>query len=351
MSTVVEQSRELLEQAKQLQQQGKSRESAAAFRKLIELGALKAQGHYGLGLVLLELREFGAAAAQLEQCLAIDPGNANATFYLGETWAARNTPDVARSFYRRALELDPQHPGALERLGQSPSRPSKQSGTAPAPLPQSVPGVAPAGLGFYALIQNDPSALARQVVQLIDSLRMTVRPALTAYLGRIVALALVCLLPALLIGLIPGGSSSNTLKRVPRRTLPQSATSAITWVQPALLAAGILLPLAYVIRVRSTKYTLTQGTLQISRGVLSKRVQNIELYRVVDIEFAQSWLNRMTGDGSLILSVEGVGGQRGATRMTLTGIARGDQLRDIFEKLRSLVLLLRTGQWGKGVIF
>jgi hypothetical protein len=75
------------------------------------------------------------------------------------------------------------------------------------------------------------------------------------------------------------------------------------------------------------------------------------LYRVLDVALQRSFLNRLTGDGTLILTVEGIHGTRDPFRLPLPGLAKTSDLEALFKRLRSLVVLLRTGPWGKGLIY
>jgi uncharacterized membrane protein YdbT with pleckstrin-like domain len=113
------------------------------------------------------------------------------------------------------------------------------------------------------------------------------------------------------------------------------------------LLSGVLVQ---VIFVKSTKYSFDQGRLAVSKGVLFKSVHNFELYRVVDLELRQTLLNRLTGDGSLVLFVEGVHGSHLAEAVTLRGLAPRRELDLIFNRLRSLVMLLRSHPFIKGII-
>jgi uncharacterized membrane protein YdbT with pleckstrin-like domain len=117
-----------------------------------------------------------------------------------------------------------------------------------------------------------------------------------------------------------------------------------------VLAVGLLFnALIIVLRIKTTKYTLDKGRLHISKGIFSKNQENVELYRVEGIYLHQTLFNRVTGDGSLILHVQSGHGEKETIK--LLGLAPIHQLREIFDELRNLVALLRSGPWGKGIIF
>ncbi len=67
---------------------------------------------------LIADQRFGDAVPLLKQVVARNPGNADAYNYLG--YAVRKLGDRAAAFdyYRRALQLDPNHLGANQYLGE-----------------------------------------------------------------------------------------------------------------------------------------------------------------------------------------------------------------------------------------
>lgn len=50
-----------------------------------------------------------------------------------------------------------------------------------------------------------------------------------------------------------------------------------------------------------TKYTLTHDILYVSNGVLTKREEELRLYKVTDISLARSLSQRMMGLGSILV--------------------------------------------------
>jgi len=49
----------------------------------------------------------------------------------------------------------------------------------------------------------------------------------------------------------------------------------------------------------STRYTLTNERLKVTKGLLSKSVDEIELFRIKDTKVSQSFLNRIVGIGHI----------------------------------------------------
>ena len=62
--------------------------------------------------------DFKGAIPLLERIVAAEPKNANALNYLGYSHRKLGDKDKALAFYRRALDTDPNHPGANEYLGE-----------------------------------------------------------------------------------------------------------------------------------------------------------------------------------------------------------------------------------------
>ena len=61
---------------------------------------------------------------------------------------------------------------------------------------------------------------------------------------------------------------------------------------------GVYFVLVYLIRL-STRYTLTNERLKVTKGLLSKSVDEIELFRIKDTKVHQSFLNRLVGIGHI----------------------------------------------------
>lgn len=188
--------------------------------------------------------------------------------------------------------------------------------------------------GIYALIRRDPSPLARETSALIDATRMKVHPRFSAFLGSV-------LRPTLQYGVLA------VIALVTVRLFQVQVPPVFL---PLLLVVPVVISAAKLIELKATTITFEGGRLLVSKGVFSREEHNIELYRVLDIVLHRSFLNRLTGDGTLILTVEGIHGNRDPYRVPLPGLAQSGELEEFFKRLRSLVLLLRTGPWGKGLI-
>jgi membrane protein YdbS with pleckstrin-like domain len=71
------------------------------------------------------------------------------------------------------------------------------------------------------------------------------------------------------------------------------------------LAAAFLLSSSYLLVTyatrRAVRYTLTASRLEVEKGILGRRVESIELWRVRDVVLDQSLLERVRGVGRITL--------------------------------------------------
>ena len=76
-------------------------------------------------------------------------------------------------------------------------------------------------------------------------------------------------------------------------------------VSPAIAAVvGLLLlfvPLYFHIRKKLVRYTLTDTTIEIDRGLISRTTQNIPLRRIQDVTVSATVMQRMLGFGDVII--------------------------------------------------
>jgi membrane protein YdbS with pleckstrin-like domain len=89
-------------------------------------------------------------------------------------------------------------------------------------------------------------------------------------------------------------------------TMPDPARAAnmvaFGWIAASALAGVLLIALLVAwIRIRSTRYTVTNQRVLIEQGIFSKTVDEIDLRYVDDSSFGQSLLDRVLGIGSVTL--------------------------------------------------
>ena len=102
------------------------------------------------------------------------------------------------------------------------------------------------------------------------------------------------------------------------------------WFAACVLLVPIPFALWKWLETRNTVYTLTDQRLKFTRGVLSKTTEDLELYRVRDSKFQQSFWERMVGLGELELYTT----DETTTVISLPYIRDAEAVR---EKLRGLV--------------
>lgn len=92
----------------------------------------------------------------------------------------------------------------------------------------------------------------------------------------------------------------------------------------------LILPIPWAIarRVqrRAEVIEITTQRLRVTRGVLSKRTDELELYRVRDITFLQPFILRLFDKGTLLLTT----GDSTSPELRLEGIPADPNLRDRF---------------------
>jgi membrane protein YdbS with pleckstrin-like domain len=277
------------QQASKLLVEKRLQESKIKFQELINMkGDYVAKGYFGLGLV-------------------------------EERW---NNIDEAIRAFEQALAIDPTMEGPAQQLAQ----------------------LAPRGIyGTFEFLRRNPTPQAQQALVLMNQLRTVneVRPSLTAYLGQF--MPSLCALSILLI------------------------SSILFWIlyihhRQLLLFVGII-PLAIVVFVNfrliikgiwrflewhNTRYTIIHGRIYVKVGVFQKKTVPYELFRVRYINLEQSFLQRLTKDGTLVIDLEIERGEPKVVR--ITGLARGEELEAIHRKLINLVGLLRSIPELKGFI-
>jgi hypothetical protein len=428
-----DQAAHLVDEANDYFGQGKFKESESAFSRLGELAGHEADAHYGKGVVFYSQNDLGRAESELQEALRLNPRDptrdTNGCYYLGQIAERTRRPSVAISYYERAIEIYPQNAVALKsleilrgpRVAPSVDNPLPGSTTDlrigeptrlvhPLPQPVHVGPVGssdrPAPEGFYGLLLQDDSELARQLRSKIDALAMEVRPSVLSFGGYILPRVLLTLLFAILAygamrvtagrgtvkspsavssttgvgtvkppGAMRGTTSGDTitfpsaavrlesrLSRLPQKSpaaaspVSSSVSSPVSspvqrvWtILTLFLGLGFLGALGFtgmaIARPMCTHYRVGQGRIEITYGVFTRTVRNLELLKIEEIKIHQGIVNKVTGDGTLCLS------ERGHPPANLTGLATIERLRELLPQFRDLVVLLRSGNWGKGVIY
>ena len=87
-------------------------------RRMIAAEPRRPEGHFVLGVALLELARYAEALAALRAADVRDPNHAQTLYNMGYTYEKMALPAEAIDCYERAIKRDPQHKAALHHLGR-----------------------------------------------------------------------------------------------------------------------------------------------------------------------------------------------------------------------------------------
>jgi len=117
----------------------------------------------------------------------------------------------------------------------------------------------------------------------------------------------------------------------------------ISGLWPFAIACFVLAILALAIPIiftKSVRYRISNYRIDYERGILSRRIDTLELWHVEDISFNQSLLNRMLGVGN----IEVISHDDTTPKLMLRGLPTP---RPLFEQLKQRVISVKR---QRGVI-
>ncbi|HEY1333738.1 MAG TPA: PH domain-containing protein [Myxococcaceae bacterium] len=129
--------------------------------------------------------------------------------------------------------------------------------------------------------------------------------------------------------------SSGKGGRGPRDGSP--ATLILMVIVGSYLVIRVIVLSTSVMRLRTTKYRLTNQRLVVEQGILSRTLDEVDLRTVDDSGFSQSPLERLQGIGTVWV----VASDRSTPRVALRGISDPRALR---EKIRENAYRMSQGQ-------
>lgn len=101
----------------------------------------------------------------------------------------------------------------------------------------------------------------------------------------------------------------------------------------AFVLCVLLIPIPWAIWrwlvTRTTRYTLTDQRLKSTHGVFNRVTDDLELYRVKDTRFQQSFWQRMVGIGNIVLSTS----DATTPEVVLADIRGADAVRETIRRL------------------
>jgi membrane protein YdbS with pleckstrin-like domain len=102
----------------------------------------------------------------------------------------------------------------------------------------------------------------------------------------------------------------------------------------AAFGLGLIIMLIIYLTVRFTKYKLTDQRLIITKGIFTRHIETVELYRIKDIKYDASFWQRMVGIGNIRM----ISSDRSTDKISLLGFAdsmkKFDQIRQGVETCR-----------------
>lgn len=122
---------------------------------------------------------------------------------------------------------------------------------------------------------------------------------------------------------------------------PSQFTNLGTYILCALVSLTVFLaPIAAIVAlwkyftVRMQTYELTNQRLRVQSGVLTRKHDEIELYRVKDTRFEQSFMQRLFGIGNVVLLSSDVSQPSQVIKAIPNAQALREQLRTLVEERR-----------------
>lgn len=127
------------------------------------------------------------------------------------------------------------------------------------------------------------------------------------------------------------GADPTVVSAEPESVLFEGGPAVVQSLGPLLLAIltlGLwLIPLWW--RARAVKYRVTTRRVVVETGILSKRLEQIDLYRINDYSVERPVLQRLLGTGNLLLKTV----DKTTPEIVLRGIAT--DVVALYEKLRA----------------
>jgi len=111
------------------------------------------------------------------------------------------------------------------------------------------------------------------------------------------------------------------------------STSSTSWRWIGLLIGilAVLFAVVYVkLQVLNTLYRVYGDRVEIESGILTKKIENVALFRIRDIGLKQGFLGRILNFGDISLAST----DASAPQMVIRGV---DQPRELYESLRELI--------------
>ena len=112
------------------------------------------------------------------------------------------------------------------------------------------------------------------------------------------------------------------------------------YVVVAAVAVGLLLMVIPILVVKQFRYRISNYRIDFERGLLGKKIETMELWHVDDVEFQQSFFDRVMGVGQITV----FSNDKTTPRLELKGLPNP---RPLFESLKQRIIAVKR---QRGVI-
>ena len=106
--------------------------------------------------------------------------------------------------------------------------------------------------------------------------------------------------------------------------------SYFKWASIVIIIIAIIKLIKFRFKLKSTKYTLTPQRLTVEKGIFSKNISNLELWRVVDIQIKQNFSQVSMGGCTIELITQDVSDP--VLHIDGLPIKKGKEMYDIINK-------------------
>lgn len=111
-------------------------------------------------------------------------------------------------------------------------------------------------------------------------------------------------------------------------------TSMPWWMWLVCIAAGLVIGVWPILMVKTVRYRISNYRIDLERGLLSKRIDTLELWHVEDIQFYQSLLDRILQVGDITI----VSHDDTTPKLVVRGVPNP---RPLFETLKQRVIAVK----------
>ncbi len=115
------------------------------------------------------------------------------------------------------------------------------------------------------------------------------------------------------------------------------ASGSVAAAMLVLPAAGLIMLAVLKARQRGLRYRITDAGIDYERGLLAKRIETIQLWRVRHIDFQQTVFERLFG----IANIHVMTTDRSDAELIIRGIPNA---RDVFDRLKDALQIARQRQ-------